>query len=66
MISPLRFANSRTFRQDLYLDELAKRTELVVVSVEYRLAPEHPFPAGPSDCYEVADWLITNCNEQVS
>jgi acetyl esterase len=44
--------------QDRRLDEFARETSLAVVSVEYRLAPEHPFPAGPDDCEAVARWLL--------
>ena len=43
--------------QDPRLWELVEQTGLCVVSVEYRLAPEHPFPAGPDDCEDVARWL---------
>ena len=36
---------------------LAARTGALVVSVEYRLAPEHPFPAPHDDCWAATKWL---------
>ena len=44
--------------QDPLLEALAETTGLCVASVEYRLAPEHPFPAGPDDCEDAALWLV--------
>ncbi len=39
---------------------LAWKTSAQVISVEYRLSPEHKLPAGFNDCFTALEWLATN------
>lgn len=49
--------------QDPLCRKLANTTGCIVVSVEYRLAPEHPFPAGLQDSYAATQWVSTHASE---
>lgn len=41
----------------------AAETDAVIVSVEYRLAPDDPYPAGLEDCYAALVWLADHADE---
>jgi len=50
--------------QDEMLERIVEATGLACVSVEYRLAPAHPYPAAWDDCETAALWLARNARSE--
>ncbi|MEZ5708636.1 MAG: alpha/beta hydrolase [Blastomonas sp.] len=43
--------------------DIASKMDLPLIAVDYRLAPEHPFPAAPDDCEAATRWVADNGKE---
>ncbi|KIK52342.1 hypothetical protein GYMLUDRAFT_49960 [Collybiopsis luxurians FD-317 M1] len=45
---------------DYYLRTVSVDLQISIVNIDYRLAPEHPFPTGLNDCYSVVKYIVEN------
>lgn len=48
---------------DRWCEQIVARQRCAVVSVDWRRAPEHPFPAPADDCYAGLSWIVRNAAE---
>jgi acetyl esterase len=57
------FVSGDPRQSEWWCSTIAHEVRAVVVSVDYRLAPEHPFPAAPEDCYSATAWAVDNAGD---
>jgi len=57
------FVISSIETHDKICRRLARDSEAIVISVEYRLAPEHKYPAAVHDCYDATTWASEHASE---
>jgi acetyl esterase len=57
------FVAGDPYQSEWWCSSVAHGAEAVVVSVDYRLAPEHPYPTPAEDCYAVSRWAVEHADE---
>ena len=48
---------------DIICAKICRQAECIVVAVDYRRAPEHPFPAAVDDAYDTLAWIARNAED---
>jgi acetyl esterase len=57
------FVRPHFLRDEIYSCKVADAIKGIVVDVDYKLAPEYPFPAAFNECYEVGKWVFSQIKE---
>lgn len=52
------------FPRDIFFSSrMACETDCMVIDVDYKLAPEYPYPTAVNECYDIVKWAIQNADE---
>jgi hormone-sensitive lipase len=59
------FLNTGFFFHENYLREICKKINIPILGINYKGAPEHPYPEGINDCYQAYMWIMDNCEREL-
>ncbi|XVF63176.1 hypothetical protein PTKIN_Ptkin09bG0067200 [Pterospermum kingtungense] len=57
------FESAFSFVETKYMNNLAYHAKVVIISIEYRLAPEHPLPIAYEDCWVALQWAVSHSGD---
>ncbi|OMP08692.1 Alpha/beta hydrolase-3 [Corchorus olitorius] len=57
------FESAFSFVETKFMNRLAYHAKAVVISIEYRLAPEHPLPIPYEDCWTGLQWVVSHSSD---
>lgn len=58
----LRFKN---FFHENYLREICNNLQIPLLGIDYAAAPEHPYPEGLNDCFQMYMWMMNHCENEL-
>ena len=53
------------FFHEGYLRELCNKLNIPILGIDYAAAPEHPYPEGLNDCFQMYMWMLDNCEKEL-
>ena len=59
------FMKFKNFFSEYYIRELCNRLKIPILGIDYGAAPEHPYPEGLSDCFQMYMWILDHCEKEL-
>ena len=59
------FLRFKHFFHEYYLRELCNRLNIPILGIDYAAAPDHPYPEGLNDCFQMYMWVIDHCEKEL-
>ena len=59
------FMKMKNFFHENYLREICNKINIPLLGFDYAPAPEHPYPEGLNDCFQVYMWILDHCEKEL-
>ena len=59
------FLNVKNFFSEVFLREICNNVNIPLLGFDFASAPEHPYPEGLNDCFQVYMWILNHCEKEL-